>query len=65
VFFSWKVRAVEFMQYRFFVGGGPEPKLMSCVGDCNGDTVVDVSDVVYLINYLFIHGPAPGGCCEM
>jgi hypothetical protein len=28
-------------------------------GDCNGDGVVNVSDVVYLINYLFIDGPVP------
>jgi PKD repeat protein len=28
-------------------------------GDANADGVVDISDVVYLLNYLFIHGPAP------
>jgi hypothetical protein len=28
-------------------------------GDASGDGVIDVSDVVYLINYLFINGPAP------
>jgi hypothetical protein len=28
-------------------------------GDANGDGVINVSDVVYLINYLFISGPAP------
>ncbi|MCK4384650.1 MAG: dockerin type I repeat-containing protein [candidate division Zixibacteria bacterium] len=28
-------------------------------GDANGDLVVDIADVVYLINYLFIDGPAP------
>jgi hypothetical protein len=28
-------------------------------GDANGDGVIDVSDVVYLLNYLFINGPAP------
>jgi hypothetical protein len=28
-------------------------------GDCNGDSSVDVSDVVYLINYLFVGGPGP------
>jgi hypothetical protein len=28
-------------------------------GDANGDRVIDISDVVYLLNYLFIHGPAP------
>jgi parallel beta-helix repeat protein len=28
-------------------------------GDATNNGVVDVSDVVYLINYLFIHGPEP------
>jgi hypothetical protein len=28
-------------------------------GDVTGDGVIDASDVVYLINYLFINGPAP------
>jgi outer membrane protein assembly factor BamB len=28
-------------------------------GDCNGDKVIDAVDVVYLINYLYIGGPAP------
>ena len=28
-------------------------------GDCNADGVINSADVVYLINYLFIGGPAP------
>jgi hypothetical protein len=28
-------------------------------GDANGDSLVDIADVVYLINYLFTDGPAP------
>jgi predicted outer membrane repeat protein len=28
-------------------------------GDANGDLTVDIADVVYLINYLFIDGPPP------
>jgi hypothetical protein len=28
-------------------------------GDANGDGVVDIADVVHLINYLFLNGPAP------
>jgi hypothetical protein len=28
-------------------------------GDATGDWNVDISDVVYLLNYLFVHGPAP------
>jgi hypothetical protein len=35
--------------------------LRNCLptGDCNGDTVINIADVVQLINYLFIDGPAP------
>jgi hypothetical protein len=29
------------------------------IGDANGDYVVDIADVVFLINYLFVGGPAP------
>jgi hypothetical protein len=28
-------------------------------GDVNQDGVVDIADVVYMVNYLFIDGPAP------
>jgi hypothetical protein len=28
-------------------------------GDANGDTIIDVGDVVYLINYLYKNSPAP------
>jgi len=28
-------------------------------GDVNGDGIIDVADVLYLINYLFKHGLAP------
>jgi hypothetical protein len=31
----------------------------SFCGDVNGDKQIDIGDVVYLINYLFVHGPAP------
>ncbi len=31
------------------------------VGDANGDGLVDVTDVFYLINYLFAAGPVPKG----
>jgi hypothetical protein len=29
------------------------------IGDANGDGVIDVADVMYLINYLFIGGSSP------
>lgn len=35
--------------------GGPVYEL----GDANGDGVINSADVVYLVNYLFIDGPAP------
>jgi hypothetical protein len=28
-------------------------------GDANGDEAIDIADVVYLLNYLFMNGPAP------
>jgi len=28
-------------------------------GDANGDWIIDIADVVHLVNYLFIDGPAP------
>jgi hypothetical protein len=31
----------------------------SPIGDADGSGAVDVSDVFYLINYLFAGGPAP------
>jgi hypothetical protein len=33
--------------------------LITSHGDVNGDGVINATDVVYLINYLFISGPAP------
>jgi hypothetical protein len=35
------------------------PWYMYMRGDANGDWKITAADVVYLINYLFIHGPAP------
>jgi hypothetical protein len=33
-------------------------------GDSNGDCQVNISDAVYIINYVFILGsPPPGECC--
>ena len=38
--------------------GQPQPAALGC-GDVNGDSVVNVSDVVYLVQHLFQGGPAP------
>jgi hypothetical protein len=35
------------------------PGLACCNGDTNGDHTVDITDPLYLLNYLFIEGPAP------
>jgi hypothetical protein len=32
-------------------------------GDCNGDRMVDAADIVFLLNYLCQHGPAPAPLC--
>jgi hypothetical protein len=33
--------------------------------DANGDTVIDPADIFYLVNYLFLSGPAPRGAAGM
>ncbi len=38
------------------------PNLLLC-GDCTGDGVVDLGDVIYLINYLYRGGPPPDPLC--
>ena len=40
----------------FFSGPVPVPM---CVGDANSDGTVNVSDAVYIINYVFVGGPVP------
>lgn len=38
------------------------PKIsLARAGDCNGDGILNASDVVYLTNYLYIGGPPPTG----
>ena len=48
--------AVRIYNYVRCVRGGIESDI---IGDANGDGEINVSDVVYLINYLFIGGPPP------
>ncbi len=45
-----ELRAVEFV---------PNYEITYLRGDTNGDFLVNVSDAVYLINYIFISGPEP------
>lgn len=42
--------------YRIDIGKNEFPYI---IGDANNDYRIDVTDVVLVINYLFIHGPAP------
>jgi hypothetical protein len=42
--------------YRIDMGKNEFPYI---IGDANNDYRIDVTDVVLVINYLFIHGPAP------
>lgn len=39
--------------------GADSVECFAVCGDCNTDTLVNVSDVVYLIQYIFAHGPGP------
>jgi plastocyanin len=43
-----------------FVNGAPPP-CTSC-GDANSDASIDISDAVFLIQYIFAGGTAPGPC---
>ena len=42
----------------YLYGDGPAPAPMEA-GDTNCDSVVNVGDVVYLVNYLYREGPPP------
>jgi hypothetical protein len=46
-------------------GDGIWARVGCLVGDANGDGLVDVSDVFYLINYLFAGGTSPHGCADV
>jgi C1A family cysteine protease len=46
---GWNVDDILVLAFKYGV---------SC-GDANGDKEIDIADVVYLINYLFISGPPP------
>jgi hypothetical protein len=45
----------ETIDLAFVITGGSPPKC----GDVNNDDIVNVGDLVCLLNYLFIGGPAP------
>jgi hypothetical protein len=45
-------------------GGQGEPVTEPSTGDTNGDLVIDVSDAVYLLRYLFDGGEPPAACAD-
>lgn len=49
---GWQEHPFQFTAFRFKYG------------DPNGDGMINSADIVYLINYLFIGGPAPIPCLE-
>jgi subtilisin family serine protease len=50
-------RANAYNAVRYY-GASPRPS-----GDCNGDRIVDMADIVFLTNYLFQGGPPPRPLC--
>lgn len=51
---------IDFIVYLFEVGPAPE-----CMEEINVDgqgAVGDLADLIYLVNYMFLHGPPPPSC---
>jgi len=45
-------------------GGQADPAGRGSTGDVNGDAILDVSDAVFLLRYLFDGGDAPAACAD-
>jgi len=46
-----------------FAAGPPPPQMNNA--DVDGSCSIDVTDITYFVNYLFVSGPAPvPGCVE-
>lgn len=45
------------MQIRIEISNPPQPEYLC--GDANGDEAINISDAVYIINYVFVGGAAP------
>ncbi|MFQ6002212.1 MAG: dockerin type I domain-containing protein [Candidatus Zixiibacteriota bacterium] len=57
--YYWRVRAFDLAGNQSDFQSNPFVFSMFILGDANDDGNIDVSDVVYLINYLFVGGPEP------
>lgn len=44
----------EMLQYTLTIGAAPRP-----IGDANNDGMINITDVIYLVGYIFSGGPAP------
>jgi hypothetical protein len=55
--------AFDFVELHIFTSASASCSIPYKMGDANCDTKVTVSDVVYLINYLFKGGPVPCSTC--
>jgi hypothetical protein len=53
----WNTETVEFLQ------GGHVNIFPPPCGEANGDYVINIADVVYMINYIFKSGPPPAPLC--
>ncbi len=57
--YYWRVRASDLAGNESDYQSDPFRFTLFIRGDVNDDGIIDVGDVIYLINYLFIEGPAP------
>ena len=57
--YYWRVRAFDLAGNSSDFQSDPFRFSLFILGDANDDGKIDVSDVIYLVNYLFIDGPEP------
>lgn len=57
--YYWHVKSINLCGKESAYQDSPFSFYVFRIGDASGDGLVDVSDVIYLINYLYKSGPAP------
>ena len=57
--YYWHVKSINLCGNESAYQGSPFSINVFKIGDASGDGTVDVSDVIYLINYLYQSGPVP------